>query len=157
MDGQAGFMRGLTVPSRGLLLGVPQVVDEGGYVGEGLVQLAAQVQCIPVLAVVEDDRIGLDVAGAMRGLGLLAYVSAQLPHADRAWMSPAGVRVKVSASLAASRCRAFLVLLVLVVMCPAASASAWDGVTAWGLHPIAAGVVEPGVEVKLRLLDALEW
>ena len=29
--------------------------------------------------------------------------------------------------------------------------------TAWGLHPIGAGVVEPGVEVKLRLLDALDW
>jgi hypothetical protein len=28
---------------------------------------------------------------------------------------------------------------------------------AWGLHPIGAGVVEPGVEVKLRLLDALDW
>jgi hypothetical protein len=25
--------------------------------------------------------------------------------------------------------------------------------TAWGLHPIGAGVVEPGVEVKLPLLD----
>ena len=31
------------------------------------------------------------------------------------------------------------------------------GLTAWGLHPIGAGVVEPGVEVKLRLLDALDW
>jgi hypothetical protein len=30
------------------------------------------------------------------------------------------------------------------------------GGTAWGLHPIGAGVVEPGVEVKLRLLDALD-
>ncbi len=32
-----------------------------------------------------------------------------------------------------------------------------EGGTAWGLHPIGAGVVEPGVEVKLRLLDALDW
>ncbi len=31
-----------------------------------------------------------------------------------------------------------------------------EGVTAWGLHPIGAEVVEPGVEVKLRLLDPLE-
>jgi hypothetical protein len=31
------------------------------------------------------------------------------------------------------------------------------GLTAWGLHPIGAEVVEPGVEVKLRLLDALDW
>src|SRR5450755_60033 len=30
------------------------------------------------------------------------------------------------------------------------------GLTAWGLHPIGAGVVEPGGEVKLRLLDALD-
>jgi hypothetical protein len=29
-------------------------------------------------------------------------------------------------------------------------------VTACGLHPIGAGVVEPGAEVKLRLLDALD-
>jgi hypothetical protein len=40
---------------------------------------------------------------------------------------------------------------------PASSASATRGVTAWGLHPIDAEVVEPGVEVKLRLLDALDW
>ncbi len=32
-----------------------------------------------------------------------------------------------------------------------------EGVTAWGLHPTGAGAVEPGVEVKLRLLDALDW
>ena len=32
-----------------------------------------------------------------------------------------------------------------------------EGGTAWGLHPIGAEVVEPGVEVKLRLLDALDW
>ena len=32
-----------------------------------------------------------------------------------------------------------------------------EGETAWGLHPIGAEVVEPGVEVKLRLLDALDW
>ena len=30
------------------------------------------------------------------------------------------------------------------------------GLTAWGLHPIGAEVVEPGVEVKLRVLDALD-
>jgi hypothetical protein len=30
-------------------------------------------------------------------------------------------------------------------------------VIGWGLHPIGAGVVEPRVEVKLRLLDALDW
>ena len=29
--------------------------------------------------------------------------------------------------------------------------------TARGLHPTGAEVVEPGVEVKLRLLDALDW
>ena len=32
-----------------------------------------------------------------------------------------------------------------------------EGITAWGLHPIGAEVVEPGVEVKLLLLDALDW
>jgi hypothetical protein len=32
-----------------------------------------------------------------------------------------------------------------------------EGGTAWGFHPIGAEVVEPGVEVKLRLLDALDW
>ena len=31
-----------------------------------------------------------------------------------------------------------------------------QGGTAWGLHPIGAGLVESGVEVKLRLHDALE-
>jgi len=31
-----------------------------------------------------------------------------------------------------------------------------EGITAWDLHPIGAEVVEPGVEVKLRLLDALD-
>jgi hypothetical protein len=30
-------------------------------------------------------------------------------------------------------------------------------IVAGGLHPIGAEVVEPGVEVKLRLLDALDW
>ncbi len=39
---------------------------------------------------------------------------------------------------------------LLLPRCPGA------GRTAWGLHPIGAGVVEPGVEVKLRLLDALD-
>jgi hypothetical protein len=51
---------------------VPQVVDEGGHVGEGLVQLAAQVQRIRVIVVVQDDRISLDVAGVVGGFGLLA-------------------------------------------------------------------------------------
>src|SRR5450755_972801 len=39
---------------------------------------------------------------------------------------------------------------LLLPRCPGA------GLTAWGLHPHAE-VVEPGVEVKLRLLDALDW
>ena len=58
-------------------------------------------------------------------------------------------------TLASWCCRTCVGLFMLIRPAP----SPWpvEGVTAWGLHPIGAEVVEPGVEVKLRLLDALDW
>ena len=46
---------------------------------------------------------------------------------------------------------------VAVVTYPAPSSVPGAGLAAWGLHLIVGGIVEPGVQVKLRLLDALDW
>jgi hypothetical protein len=49
------------------------MIDERGNVRQGLGQLGAQVGCIPILIIGEDDRIGRIVADSVGCLGVLAY------------------------------------------------------------------------------------
>ena len=142
------FLAGHTEPDRDLGPRIPDVPEPRDGLGDRLVQLGG-----------ESGHVGqgVNVTGCLSP-GVGAYGAANergvLVILDRP--SSLGVNLVLTLDRPLRLPVAVGWSAVVGAICLLLPPRPREGGTAWGLHPIGAEVVEPGVEVKLRLLDALD-